>query len=81
MRARNASLVIADVDEESEPNLMLTADWVYLRLREMEYAKDDVQKWIARLNDSGLQEAFVFFKHEDAGTGPKLAQQFIDLAG
>jgi len=33
------------------------------------------------LNDAGLDEAFVFFKHEDAGTGPKLAQQFLDIAG
>jgi hypothetical protein len=23
--------------------------------------------------------AYVFFKHEDEGTGPKLASQFIDL--
>jgi hypothetical protein len=23
----------------------------------------------------------VFFKHEDAGTGPKLAARFLDLAG
>jgi hypothetical protein len=29
------------------------------------------QKW---------KDTYVFFKHEDAGTGPKLAAQFINLA-
>jgi hypothetical protein len=28
---------------------------------------------------SGLEDYFVFFKHEDEGTGPRLASQFIDL--
>jgi len=27
----------------------------------------------------GWGEAFVFFKHEDAGAGPKLAGQFAEL--
>jgi hypothetical protein len=26
------------------------------------------------------QEAFVFFKHEEAGRGPQLARQFLRLA-
>jgi hypothetical protein len=25
------------------------------------------------------QEAFVFFKHEESGIGPALAQQFVEL--
>jgi hypothetical protein len=25
------------------------------------------------------KEAFVFFKHEDAGTGPKLATRFLEM--
>jgi len=27
----------------------------------------------------GWQEAFIFFKHEQSGIGPKLAQEFVSL--
>jgi hypothetical protein len=26
-------------------------------------------------------DAYIFFKHEDAGTGPKFAARFLELAG
>lgn len=80
LRGRNCSLVIADVDDAPDPELTVTADWIYLRLRRDQYTKPSLKKWIGRLNDQSFGDAFVFFKHEDAGTGPKLAQQFIDLA-
>ena len=81
LRKKNASLVIADVDDEPAPELTVSADWIYLRLRREKYTKPALKKWIEKVQESGLNEAFVFFKHEDEGTGPKLAQQFIDLAG
>lgn len=79
LKAKNASLVIADVDDSPPPELTVTANWIYLRLRRENYARPALKKWIGRLGEEGLSEAFVFFKHEDAGTGPKLAQQFIEL--
>jgi len=57
----------------------VTADWIYLRLRRQEYTEAGLKTWCSKLNDAGIAEAFVFFKHEDSGTGPRLAQQFIDL--
>ena len=81
LKSKNASLVIADVDDAPAPELTQTADWVYLRLRREKYTKSALKKWIEQLSDSGLNQAYVFFKHEDAGTGPKLAQQFLDIAG
>jgi hypothetical protein len=32
------------------------------------------------LNTQDWNEAYVFFKHEDVGAGPKLAARFIELA-
>jgi hypothetical protein len=33
-----------------------------------------------RVQDQGWERAYVFFKHEDAGTGPRLAKQFLSLS-
>jgi len=37
--------------------------------------------WIERLSSQDWGEAYKFFKHEEAGTGPKLAGRFLELAG
>jgi len=33
-----------------------------------------------RVKDQKWKDAFVFFKHEDEGVGPKLAAQFLKLS-
>ena len=35
-------------------------------------------EWAARIRDGGYGRAFVFFKHEDEGAGPRMAQAFLD---
>lgn len=70
----------ADVDDADEPEVMPTARFAYLRLRRAEYDEDALGRWLARLHDRGLEQAFVFFKHEDGGIGPRLAQRFAELA-
>ncbi len=79
LRTKNASLVIADVDDADPPALTVTADWIYLRLRREKYTKPTIKKWVNQIRETGVEEAFVFFKHEDAGTGPKLAKQMIEI--
>jgi uncharacterized protein YecE (DUF72 family) len=76
LRAVNASLCIADTEEEQTPRIATAADWGYLRLRRVVYADADVDEWAAWTRSQAWQDAFVFFKHEDAGTGPRLARQF-----
>ena len=39
-----------------------------------------VHRWLERIDASGVAEAQVFYKHEDAATGPKLAAQLLALA-
>ncbi len=57
-----------------------TADWAYLRLRKVDYTDADLDTWLSRLNTAALKSAHVYFKHEDAGTGPKLAAKFLERA-
>ena len=80
LRARNAALCVADTDEGTTPTVA-TADWGYVRLRAVEYGAEALDAWIARLRQvgGGWREAFVFFKHEESGSGPALARRLLDL--
>ena len=81
LRARNAALVVADTGEEGkDPPLVRTSDWGYARLRRVEYPGDLLIEWAARLTGQGWEDLWVFFKHEDEGTGPKLAARFREIA-
>jgi len=73
---------MAETDvEESElvVPFVPTATWGYLRLRRTSYEDGALATWVERIRGTGWQEAFVFFKHEDEGTGPKLAAEFTAL--
>ncbi len=76
LRAVNASLCIADTEDEQTPRIATATDWGYVRLRRVEYSPADVAEWASWTRAQAWEEAFVFFKHEDAGTGPRLAKEF-----
>ena len=82
LRSRNAALCIADTEAGSTP-AVATADFGYLRLRAVEYSDDDLKNWIAKIDQvgGGWRDAYVFFKHEDSGSGPALARRFLALRG
>ena len=77
LRASGAALCIAE-DEELATPLVATADWGYLRLRRQDYGDEAVDAWARRVHEQPWSEAYVFFKHEDAGSGPRLAAQFLE---
>jgi len=81
LRARDAALCLADTDDGEDAPPVATARWGYLRLRRAAYGEAELETWGERIRGLGWDEAFVFFKHEEAGTGPKLAARFIELAG
>jgi uncharacterized protein YecE (DUF72 family) len=58
-----------------------TADWGYIRLRREKYTDKQLRDWIKRLRAQPWEKVYVFFKHEDTATGPKLAMRFLKLAG
>jgi len=81
LRARDCALVVSDTDEKPLTEIISTAKWGYLRLRRTAYDQDDLAEWMKRVKNQEWKDAFVFFKHEDEGTGPKLAAQFLEIAG
>lgn len=81
LRSHNRALSITDTNEMPLTQIENTADWGYIRLRRVNYSKPELKKWIARMRAQEWTNTYVFFKHEDEGTGPKLAAQFLKLAG
>jgi uncharacterized protein YecE (DUF72 family) len=81
LRSQNRALVMSDTDDLPVTHVDKTADWGYLRLRRVNYSEENLAEWLERIRDQDWRETFVFFKHEDEGTGPKLAAQFLGLAG
>ncbi|MBU2640306.1 MAG: DUF72 domain-containing protein [Gammaproteobacteria bacterium] len=80
LRAHQAALCIAEAEGDLEVPVVATADWGYLRLRRPDYGEAELRAWVEQLRQQDWQDAFVFFKHEDAGRGPQLAQRFLELA-
>jgi uncharacterized protein YecE (DUF72 family) len=80
LRGKNCALVASDTDEKPLVSIMATADWGYLRMRRTLYSDDDLTTWMQRVKEQKWKDAFVFFKHEDEGVGPKLAAQFLVLS-
>jgi len=80
LRSRNAALCVAETEEGSTPAVS-TADFGYLRLRAVEYTDDQLRGWLDTMARIGAswRDAFVFFKHEDTGSGPALARRFLAL--
>ena len=80
LRARNFALCVADTEERSVP-VVATADFAYLRLRDEGYDEAALRTWTALAQDlsTRCRDVFVYFKHEDAGTGAAFGQRMIEL--
>ena len=83
LRSQGCALCLND-DKEDSPwteKLVHTTDWGYLRLRRTSYTTRALIAWIKELKAQKWSEAYIFFRHEKTGTGPKLATRFLNLAG
>jgi uncharacterized protein YecE (DUF72 family) len=80
LRRRNLALCISDTDEMPVSHIDKTADWGYLRLRRVNYSDENLAEWLQRISAQEWKDAFVFFKHEDEATGPRLAAEFLEKA-
>jgi uncharacterized protein YecE (DUF72 family) len=81
LRRHRAALCLAETDTEPMPPSLdvVTADFVYLRLRRDEYAPADLDTWRDRCRawvDAGL-DVYAYFKHEEAGRGPAYARALL----
>lgn len=73
LRAHDAALCIAHGEKVDTP-VLATASWGYLRLRQVTYEDSDVDAWADVVRKQPWSEAYVFFKHEETGSGPRLAR-------
>ena len=80
LRSRDCALVASDTHELPLENLVSTAPFGYLRLRRAEYGDADLKAWNERIRRQNWDRAWVFFKHEDEGLGPKFALRLLELA-
>ena len=82
LAAKNVALCMADSEKLTTP-IKPTADFGYLRLRNPSYTRADVANWakVIREQQGRWKETYVYFKHEESGTGPKLARQLLDELG
>jgi len=58
----------------------VSADFGYLRLRREDYQKADIVRWVEFIEaqKERWSHAFVYFKHEESGKGPQLANQMLE---
>ena len=80
LRDHGVALCVADADDTLEVPFVATTNWGYLRLRRLDYDDAALKEWGQRIQTQSWREAFVFFKHEDEGNGPRLAQRLSELA-
>ncbi len=73
LRGAHSALCWAEDEDLATPREP-TADWGYLRLRRADYGDPELAAWADRIRAQAWTEAFVFFKHEEEGTGPRLAE-------
>ncbi|MFL5241191.1 MAG: DUF72 domain-containing protein, partial [Gemmataceae bacterium] len=77
LRQHGAALCIADAEDDLEVPVVATTNWGYLRLRRPDYNAAALKAWVKQVRKQDWRDAFVFFKHEDEGKGPKLAKRFL----
>ena len=75
---RGAALCWAEDEELATPRRP-TAGWGYLRLRRPDYAEPEIAAWAERIRSQPWSDAYVFFKHEDEGAGPRLAGRLCEI--
>jgi uncharacterized protein YecE (DUF72 family) len=78
LRRRGAALCLAETDEDIPPDVV-TADFVYARLRREDYTPGQLKDWRKRFDGwvaAGL-DVYAFVKHEDAGKGPAYCRALL----
>jgi uncharacterized protein YecE (DUF72 family) len=79
-RTHNVALCLNETADFAAPKIC-TADFGYLRLRREDYAGQDIKGWVdfVGAQSARWRDIFIYFKHEEAGVGPKFARQMMDM--
>jgi uncharacterized protein YecE (DUF72 family) len=77
LKSHNAALCIAESEKLAAP-IIFTADFGYFRLRREDYTSPDIARWAKIISGQQAREdSYIYFKHEEAGVGPKFAKELI----
>jgi len=78
LRRRNASLCVAESEKLETPEV-ITADFVYYRLRKPDYTEKDVDAFAARAEESlaAGRDLYLMFKHEESPQGALNAEMVL----
>ncbi len=79
LRKHQVALCIADAGDDLKVPCVATTDWGYLRLRRDDYTGRQLKAWVKQIQNQEWRQAYVFFKHDDIGNGPKLAKSLLKL--
>jgi uncharacterized protein YecE (DUF72 family) len=81
--ASGATLVVSDTEERPASAIPSVGPVAYVRLRRPDYTPADLDVWAERLGKVAAEDrdAYVFLKHDDAATGPRLARQLAERLG
>ena len=80
LRAHHCALCLSDTDDAPIEAIVSTADWGYLRLRRDEYSRKAIGALAEKVRSQDWKSAYVFFKDEGEGRGPKCALEFLESA-
>ena len=82
LRSRNVSLCVAE-SEKLEVPPVITADFVYYRLRKPQYSADDVAGIVARSKEllAAGRDLYLMFKHEESPEGALHAETVLQAVG
>lgn len=83
LRAHSAVLCATDLDDRAAPDLHLTGNLIYLRLRRTSYTDDELASWANRLEAflaDGV-DCFVFLRHDETGESAVRAVRLREMLG
>jgi uncharacterized protein YecE (DUF72 family) len=82
LRRNNVSLCVAESEKLEVPEV-ITADFVYYRLRKPEYTEEDVDALAARAREllATGRDLYLMFKHEETPAGAINAEMVLKKAG
>jgi uncharacterized protein YecE (DUF72 family) len=82
LRRSNVSLCVAESEKLEVPEV-ITADFVYYRLRKPEYTEEDVDALAARAREllATERDLYLMFKHEETPAGALNAEMVLKKAG
>lgn len=81
--AGGATLVVSDTAERPAGAIPSVGPVAYVRLRRADYSPADLDLWAERLAKVAAEDrdAYVFLKHDDDATGPRLARELVARLG